>query len=118
MMAIIGYTEPMTGKTANKMDLINEAFVLFFTYHLYQFTDFMTDLEARSLVGTSLQYVAISNIGLNIGAVILMMISVILRKLKLVYLAFKQRREIRKQFERNERRAKVRANKLESKMNE
>jgi hypothetical protein len=51
MMLVSGYTEPMEGKTAGRMELINEAFVLIITYHLYQFTDFMTNLGMRDLVG-------------------------------------------------------------------
>ncbi len=33
-MLVSGYTEPMEGKTAGRMELINEAFVLVITYHL------------------------------------------------------------------------------------
>ena len=35
MMAISGYIEPMTSTKYNKMELINETFVLLITYHLY-----------------------------------------------------------------------------------
>ena len=38
MMTILGYTTPMTNSTSNKMDLVNEGFILLVTYHLYQFT--------------------------------------------------------------------------------
>ncbi len=51
MMLISGYTEPITDVIGGRMNLINEAFVLFLTYHLYQFTDFMTNLTARDMVG-------------------------------------------------------------------
>ena len=43
-MMTSGLTEPMTSITTNRMDLLNEVFVLITTYHLYQFTEFMTDL--------------------------------------------------------------------------
>ena len=66
MMTVIGYTEPMTSISANIMNLINEAFILLFTYHLYQFTEFMPDLDNRLVVGRSLTYFSIINIGLNI----------------------------------------------------
>ena len=66
MMTVIGYTEPMKNKSANYMELINEAFVLIFTYHMYSFTDFMPYLDNRMLVGKILVYFAILNIVLNV----------------------------------------------------
>ena len=51
MMLVSGYTEPLKEIAANRLNLMNEAFVLFITYHLYQFTDYMTNLEVRDLVG-------------------------------------------------------------------
>jgi len=71
MMMTSGFTEPMTEKVSNNMDLINEAFVLLTTYHLYQFTEFMTDLDNRSLVGKSLMILIIINVVLNIGVVVI-----------------------------------------------
>ena len=44
MMIVVGFTEPIVGKIEGRMNLVNEAFVLFITYHLYQFTEYMTDL--------------------------------------------------------------------------
>jgi hypothetical protein len=52
------------------MELINEVFVLLTTYHLYQFTEFMTDLNNRSLVGKSLTFFTIVNVIINIGVVV------------------------------------------------
>lgn len=71
MMMTSGLTEPMTEKVSNTMDLVNEAFVLLTTYHLYQFTEFMTDLDNRSLVGKSLMILIIINVVLNIGVVVI-----------------------------------------------
>jgi hypothetical protein len=51
MMLVSGYTEPLKEIAANRLNLMNEAFVLLITYHLYQFTDYMTNLEVRDLVG-------------------------------------------------------------------
>ena len=53
------------------MDLVNEAFVLLTTYHLYQFTEFMTHLDNRGLVGRSLMLLIIINVVLNIGVVVI-----------------------------------------------
>ena len=71
MMMTSGLTEPMTDKVSNTMDLVNESFVLLTTYHLYQFTEFMTDLDNRSLVGRSLMLLIIINVVLNIGVVVI-----------------------------------------------
>jgi hypothetical protein len=71
MMMTSGLTEPMTEKVSNNIDLVNEAFVLLTTYHLYQFTEFMTDLDNRSLVGKSLMLLIIINVVLNIGVVVI-----------------------------------------------
>jgi hypothetical protein len=71
MMMTSGLTKPMTEKVSNNMDLVNEAFVLLTTYHLYQFTEFMTDLDNRNLVGRSLMLLIIINVVLNIGVVVI-----------------------------------------------
>ena len=71
MMMTSGLTEPMTDKVSNTMDLVNEAFVLLTTYHLYQFTEFMTHLDKRSIVGRSLMLLIIINVALNIAVVVI-----------------------------------------------
>ena len=76
----------MTSTLANKMDLCNEAFVLITTYHLYQFTDFMTDLDNRGYVGYSLIVVTVLNVLLNLCVVVIPNIALLCRKLKLKYL--------------------------------
>ena len=47
MLIVLGYTEPSIKIADNRLSLANEMFVLLITYHLYQFTEFMTDLDAR-----------------------------------------------------------------------
>ena len=89
MMVFSGYTEPIKDITGGKMNYINEAFVLAFTYHLYQFTDFMTDLAARDQVGQSMIYLTFANVGLNIAVVSITSLFDVLRKLKLKWLARK-----------------------------
>ena len=71
------------------MELINEVFVLLTTYHLYQFTDFMTDLDMRSNIGTSLIVCTILSVVLNLGIVVLTTSALAARKLKLWYLEWK-----------------------------
>ena len=80
------------------MNLINEAFVLALTYHLYQFTDFMTDLTARDWVGQSMVYITFFNVGLNIAVVAVVSLFDLLRKAKLKWLALKEQKAIAKRL--------------------
>ncbi len=95
-----GLTEPMNERVTNTMDLVNEAFVLLTTYHLYQFTEFMTDLDNRSLTGQSLVLLIIINVLLNIGLVVVQTSVLAIRKLKLKLMKWKQQRRIKRQLER------------------
>ena len=65
MMVVIGYTEPMKNQLLNNMELLNETFILLFTYHMYLFTDFMTYLDHRMLFGKILVYFTLLNITLH-----------------------------------------------------
>jgi hypothetical protein len=89
MMMTSGLTEPINESVANTMDLVNEAFVLLITYHLYQFTEFMTDLDNRSLTGKSLMLLIIINVLLNIGLVVVQTSVLAIRKLKLKHMKWK-----------------------------
>jgi hypothetical protein len=100
MMMTSGLTEPMNERVTNTMDLVNEAFVLLTTYHLYQFTEFMTDLDNRSLTGQSLVLLIIINVLLNIGLVVVQTSVLAIRKLKLKLMKWKQQRRIKRQLER------------------
>ena len=88
MMIVVGYTEPIIGKAEGNMNLINEAFVLLITYHLYQFTEFTTDLKMRDLVGTSMVYTTFANVGLNILVVGVNTAFFSCRKIKLKWLGW------------------------------
>ena len=90
----------MTSNLANRMDLINESFVLLTTYHLYQFTEFMTDLQNRNLVGKSLVALNLVYIMLNIGTVVAQTLVVVVIRLKLRMYKFRQSDKIKKQRER------------------
>ena len=83
MMIVSGYTEPMADRTASRMNQLNEAFTLLFTYHLYQFTEFMTDLINRDKVAKSLGAITILNILLNLVVISAQNFALISRKLKL-----------------------------------
>jgi hypothetical protein len=54
MIAVTGLAEPMIRISDNRIQIFNEFSVLIFCYHLLPLTDFMTDREARNLVGKSL----------------------------------------------------------------
>ena len=94
MMIVSGFTEPIQGIDETRMNLFNEAFVLFITYHLYQFTDFMTDLNARDLVGLSVIIVTVFNVLLNISVVAKQSGLFMFRKVQLKYLELKHGRAI------------------------
>ena len=66
MIAVTGITEPMIIISENRMQLFNEFSVLVISYHLFPLTEFLTDLEARNIVGQSLIAVTLFNLGVNI----------------------------------------------------
>ena len=66
MIVVSGLAEPMIMISDNRMQIFNEFSVLIFCYHLLPLTDFITDQEARNLVGKSLILVTQINLGVNI----------------------------------------------------
>ena len=100
------------------MDLVNEAFVLLTTYHLYQFTEFMTHLDNRSLTGKSLMLLIIINVLLNIGLVVVQTSVLGIRKLKLKLMKWNQQRRIKRQLEHRLQEAKMSAFKNKVKFKE
>lgn len=89
MMIVSGYTNPQSSRVSNSLDLVNEAFILILTYHLYQFTEFMPDLSMRSNVGLSMILITVLGLLISIGNVVVETASLSMRKLKLRYLAWK-----------------------------
>ena len=65
MIAVTGLAEPMIRISDNCIQIFNEFSVLIFCYHLLPLTDFMTDQEARNLVGKRLILVTQINLGVN-----------------------------------------------------
>ena len=78
------------------MELINEAFVLVTNYHLFTFTDFLSDIEVRQQMGTSLIVTTVFNLLINLGVISGVTLALSARKLKLRYLKWKQDQEIKK----------------------
>ena len=98
----------MTEMVGNRMELFNEAFVLLTTYHLYQFTEFMTDLQNRSYVGKSLMILIIVNVLINIGVTVIQTSTLAARRLKLRYLRWRQNKRIKEQFDKKLQKAAAR----------
>jgi len=94
MIIFLGYTEPFKLKVTNKLELMNEVFTMLVNYHLICFTDFVLDPKMRNFMGSSLTYIGIINIFLNIGQITLFAAHHFIRKLKLQYLRLKQKRKL------------------------
>lgn len=81
------------------MELFNEALVLMTNYHLFTFTEFLSDMETRQFMGTSMMVTTIFNVLVNIGVITGETLSLTARKFKLRYLKWKRDEEIRKEKE-------------------
>ena len=88
------------------MEMLNEVFVLVYTYHLYLFTDFMPNLEVRLTVGTILIYFAMFNIALNLGASMLGSATSAIWRCKLFYLQYKRYRRVKKEKKEKKKKKK------------
>ena len=91
MIKVVGYTQPTRDVSENSIELLNEAFALIYSYHLYLFTGFMTDLENRALIGSTLTYISMFNVALNLIVLTIRTLSIALRRSKLEYYKFKQK---------------------------
>jgi hypothetical protein len=94
MMILIGYVPPYKEKILNRMELMNEAFVLLTNYHLFCFTDFSPDVYRREETGLSLIVAVVLNLLLNLGVITYGTFSKSARNFKLKYLAWKQAQAI------------------------
>ena len=69
-ITVIGQFPPYRDRLQNNMELTNELFVLLTNYHLILFTDFLTDVNRRDNVGTSLVVTICACILINILVVV------------------------------------------------
>jgi hypothetical protein len=90
MLMVVGLISPFATRTANNMELMNESFILLTNYHLFIFTAFVQDITAQELVGHSLIVVTCTNVGLNFGLVTLQNLALLSRKIKLLFLEWRQ----------------------------
>lgn len=86
MIMLLGMFPPYKDRSQNRMELINELFVLLTSYHLLSLTDFLSDVNRRENVGTSLVFTVCACIVLNISVVVWSNFALISRKLKLLWL--------------------------------
>ena len=96
---MIGYTEPNKNRLSNTVEIINEGFILVFTYHMYTFTDWVPQVEIRKYIGYALIVLAVINLVLNIYVATRHNITNVVFKAKLKY---KRRNKI-KQFLKQKR---------------
>jgi hypothetical protein len=89
MLTVLGYFPPFSNNIANRLEMINEVFLLLTNYHLMMFTDFLSDTIMRENVGMSLVVVTIVGVVLNLSIVILETVSISGRIIKLTYLKWK-----------------------------
>ena len=66
----IGWYQPFKLRLTNRIELINEFFILCANYHLFCFTDFVTP-PGKDVMGLSLTYVTMANFAISIGAVLI-----------------------------------------------
>jgi hypothetical protein len=81
---IIGWHQPFKLKLTNRIELINEFFILCANYHLFCFTDFVT-LQGKDAMGLSLIYVTIINFAISISVSSMTQASVLLFKIKILW---------------------------------
>ena len=91
----IGWYQPFKMISTNRIELINEFFILIANYHLFCFTDFVTPL-GKEAMGLSLIYVTMANFLISIGAVIIQSGGQVLFKGKLLWKRERKAQMIRK----------------------
>ncbi len=80
----IGWFQPFKLIITNRIELINEFFILIANYHLFCFTDFVTPL-GKEAMGLSLIYVTMANFIISIGVVLIQSGGQLLFKAKLLW---------------------------------
>ena len=86
-----GYTEPFVSRVSNRMDLLNETFVLLTMYQLFCFTGFVFQHEAKSVVGLILITLTCLHVAINLSVMAGCNLALVARKAKLKYLQEKQK---------------------------
>ena len=100
MLMLIGGIEPLKIKGDQRMLLLNEAFVMLNIYCEICYTDFNSDYEAMITIGNVLISITVINIAINIFRMLYLSFNTISRKCKLLWLKYKQNKEIKARIER------------------
>jgi hypothetical protein len=66
----LGWYQPFKFLITNRIELVNEFFILVANYHLFCFTDFVTPL-GKDFMGLSLIYVTLLNFVISLGSVLI-----------------------------------------------
>ncbi len=102
MMIVIGYTRPFNRVSLVYLELMNEFATLVLNYHLLCFTDWIPDVQTREIIGQSLIFTTLINLGINFFLILRQSVSLMSRKCKLRYLKF--RKQIKWEASREARR--------------
>ena len=62
--------KPLEDPKANRMMIINESFILMASYHLFFFTDYLTDPDLQYNIGWSLIAVTLLNMVINLAVIL------------------------------------------------
>ncbi len=89
-----GYTEPFVSRVSNRMDLVNEYFVLLTMYQLFCFTGFVVDPETKSTIGLILITLTCLHVAINLSVMAGCNLALVARRLKLKYLLEKKRSDL------------------------
>jgi len=95
MLILIGYIPPFQSLMSNQLEIFNEVCVLITNYHSMMFTDFLSDVDMREKVGTSLVYFTGLGVLINLACLFGSNLQILLRKLKLNFMKLKRYAEIR-----------------------
>jgi len=86
---VVGFTEPYLDRLYNKLELMNECFLLVTIYHFFCFTDYVSDYTVKDQVGVSLIVFTLSNLVLNLATVCYITMITFIQKNRRKYLALK-----------------------------
>ena len=94
MIILIGYMKPYKDAQQNTLELFNEFFVLITAYHQFCFTDFIRNLDTRTIMGWSLVYSMIFSLIVSFGRITLNSLIGVYSNLRKPYLIWRYNRAV------------------------
>ena len=82
LMFIVHYL-PFDTKLATSLAIINEICLLLLMYHLFMFTDFVTDADRKMELGWVVLLITCLGILINLGAILVSTLKLLITKIKL-----------------------------------